>query len=475
MNLHSISLRNLRTRAVSSVLTTLAIALGTALLAGLWLLLAETERKYQANVEGYGVVVGPKEGSPLDLVLATVFNLQELAPQAGLVPFGVYLELHSGRLRTFDRNGRARWRRFPIRYAIPQCRGDSYKGFPVIGTTDEMFSKFARGSRRGPDGERIPVLLEFAEGEAFAFSHEDFVAFAEERARAHGSHDGHGDDHDHDHAHDAGIPERWRKAVIGQRVADRLGLGVGDTIVPVHGVADDLTAHVHAEAACSVVGVLARTDTPLDRSVFVPAGMFLSMDKHDAIRASQGAEAENVGLSAVVVQTVRPYQFGPKLRYELQTRPDAQAAVPGLEIQRLLRVVGDASKLLRAVSYLVLVVAGISIFVSLYNTMNERRREIAIMRSLGARRVQILWIIVEEAALIALTGAVLGVVMCHVAAFFLAETVADYTSVPIDWAAFSLEEAWLILGVVVLGAVSGLIPAAKGSRTQVADNLGPTT
>lgn len=471
MNLHSISLRNLRTRAVSSVLTMLAIALGTALLAGLWLLLAETQRKYEANVEGYGVIVGPKEGSPLDLVLATVFNLQELAPQAGLVPFRVYLELHSGRLRTLDRDGRVRWKRFPIRYAIPQCRGDSYKGFPVIGTTDEMFSKFVRGSRRGAGGRRIPVLLEFADGGPFSFSHEDFVAFAEARARAHGSEAG---DHGHDHAHESRIPERWRSAVIGFRVAEQLGLGVGDTIVPVHGVTDDVTAHVHTEAACRVVGVLARTDTPLDRSVFVPAGMFLSMDRHDAIRASQAAAAGNVGLSAIVVQTVRPYQFGPKLRYEMQTRPDAQAAVPGLEIQRLLRVVGDASKLLRAVSYLVLVVAGISIFVSLYNTMNERRREIAIMRSLGARRLQILWIIVEEAALIALVGGVLGVAVCHVAAFFLAEAVADYTSVPIDWAAFSLEEAWLILGVVALGAVSGLIPAAKGSRTQVADNLGPT-
>ncbi len=458
MNLFAVSLRNLRVRSLSSCLTMASIALGTALLGGIWLLLAEAERKYTSNVKGFGVVIGPKEGSGLDLVLSTVFNFSELAPPTGLVPLSVYRELHDKRMR----------RRFAIKYAIPQCRGDNFKGFPVIGTTDEMFSLFSRGNLgKDADGKTIPNPLTFVDGGPFVFSHEDLLAFAEEEAA-------HAAEHaDPNHVHDHTIPGKWRQAVIGAAVAKRLGLTVGDTIVPVHGVADEITAHVHEEAACAINGVLVATGTPIDRSIFIPIGTFLSMSKHDAIRETQEAEAGNVGLSAIVVDTVRPTPFAQKLRYEFQTRADAQAAWPWFEVSRLLEVVGNASQVLRVVSYLVLVVAGISILVALYNTMNERRREIAIMRSLGARRLQIIRVILQEALLVSLVGGVVGVLLCHLAAYALGPVVEDVAGVALDWAAFSIQEVWLILGVGALGAVAGLLPAIKGSTTPVADHLGP--
>ena len=105
--------------------------------------------------------------------------------------------------------------------------------------------------------------------------------------------------------------------------------------------------------------------------------------------------------------------------------------------------------------------------------MNERRREIAIMRSLGARRAQIVRIILQEALLISLIGSVLGVVLCHVATYDLSPLVADLTGVSVDWMAFSVDELWLIVGVAVLGGLAGVLPAIKGSMTEVADNLGP--
>lgn len=457
MNLASVSLRNLRVRSLSGCLTTASIALGTGLLAALWMLLAQTELKYQANVKGYGVVVGPKEGSGLDLVLSTVFNFTELAPPTGLVPLSVYRELHDGALR----------KKFAVRYAIPQCRGDSFRGFPVIGTTDEMFTKFARGKSAGAHGERADQPLEFAVGGPFAFSHAELLAFADHMAEERGAQSGSSADHDHE------IPAAWRRAVVGAAVARKLDLAVGHRITPVHGVADEITAHVHAEAECEVVGVLADTGTPLDRSIFIPIGAFLSMAKHDAIRATQQAAADNVGLSAIVVDTLRPTQFGQRLRYEFQTRSDAQAVVPWFEVTRLLKIVGDAADLLRVVSYLVLVVAAITIFVSLYNTMNERRREIAIMRSLGARRAQIVAVILMEAMLVSLAGAVLGIALCHAAALVFAEKVVQTTGVALAWQSFSLAEAWLIVGVTVLGGLAGILPAIKGSLTPIADHLGP--
>lgn len=450
MNLFAVSVRNLRQRLLSSVLTCLSIALGTGLLAALWLLIAQTDSRYKSSIAGYEAVVGPKEGSPLSLVLSCVFNL---GAEPGVVTLSVYQELHDGPLA----------KRLGLRYAIPQARGDQFEGFPVIGTTDEMFSKFSRSRGEASDGARVAEPLAFAKGRGFTFSHEQLIEFAKDKARELA--EGHAAaDHHHGHAH----PE----AVLGHEAARRLQADVGFHFSPVHGGADDPDAHVHDESECHVVGILERTGTPLDRSIFIPLDAFLSMDKHEAIRATQATEAGSVLLSAIIVDFRHPLG-GAHLRRAFQTRADAQVAWPQVEIAQLLQIVGSATDLLRVISYMVVLVAAVSILVALYNTMNERRRDIAIMRALGARRTQIVAVILQEALLIAGLGAALGVLACHVAAFFLGDAVAERTSVPIDWSAFSPDELWLIVAVTLVGGLAGVLPAIKGSMTEVADNIGP--
>lgn len=450
MRLFAISVRNLRVRVVSTSLTMLSILLGTALLACLWLLIDQTNQRYTASTSGFKAIVGPKEGAPLALVLNTVYNLG-FTP--GIVSMQVYRELHDRR---------------EVRYVIPQARGDTYRGFPVIGTTDEMFTKF----RRGDWGE-----LQFAAGRPFAFSHAEFDRFADDLAagkieigHAHDHTHDHDHDHDHDHAHEA-APHR--EAVIGAEVARRTGLALGDWITPVHGAENDPDPHVHEESKCKIVGILASTRTPLDGSIFIPLATFLTMDKHDDAVRTSGGETQ-VALTALIVD-FKTHLGVNWLRREFQTRADAQVAWTQFEVSELLRMVGNATDVLRVVSWLVLIVAAVSIAVALYNTMNERRREIAIMRALGARRLQIVSIILMEAVVIALIGAALGVVACHGASWLLRDVVLDRTGVFLDWADFSWSEVWLMLGVAVLGGLAGVLPAIKGSRTQVADNLAPTS
>ncbi len=446
MNLLAISLRNLRVRALSSALTTVSIAVGTALLASLWLLMAELDRGYTASIGGSRAIVGSKDGSPLELVLSAVLNLGQ--PQ-GVVKLSTYLDLHDNRLPP----------RCHVRYAIPQARGDTYSRFhfPVIGTTDEMFSAFELGGRE--------QHLAFAAGEAWRFGHADLLEFARAAAE-HAAHQASGEEHAH------APPAPWRHAVIGATVARRLELGLGDALVPVHGLADQVGSHEHEDFACAVSGILAPTNTPLDRAIFIPLGTFLSMDQHVAVREGEGAASGDVLLSAILVRPRHP--VGDRhLELHFQTRPDAQVAVPAKEIPRLMEMVGSAQQVLQVVSYLVLVVAATAILVALYNTMHERRREIAIMRALGARRAQILRVILQEAALVSLVGGALGVVACHAAAFGLHGVVEVVAGVAVDWSAFSLVELWLILGVALLGGLAGALPALKGSRTQVAENLGP--
>lgn len=462
MRLWSISVRNLRIRLVSTVLTMLAITVATGLYAAIMLMAEQTRQRYEGSIGGYQTVFGPKDSSQLELLLNTIFNVGE-AP--GQIPLKVCDDLRLGRVS----------RRGVVRYAIPQGRGDSISryGFPVIGTTDEMFSLF--------EWQRAP--LRFHAGGPWAFAYQDLqtlatdlAAFETVRRTGEGT-----------LPTRPAIDSKWKKAVIGQRVARTLGLELGSTIVPVHGKFGEFGSHEHPEAACEVVGILAPTNSPLDTTVFLPLGVQLLVGGHEGglfkveVPAGRNPDdaaklpvtAGQLALTALLVDPKDP--VGAQiLRREFSARPDAQAAWPQDVIPKFLRQLGNAADWLEIIAQLVLAVAAMMIAVAIYNTMNERRREIAIMRSLGARRGQIQAIIVGEATMLSLGGAVLGVLLCHFAAFFLRSTVEDMTGVWLDWTAFVDRELYLLLGVAGLGALAGLLPAIKGSTTQVADNLSQT-
>jgi len=462
VRLVAISLRNLRIRMVSTILTIVSIAVATGLYAAITVMHAQTEQRYQGSSTLVRAVVGPKDASQLELVLNTIFNVGE-AP--GLFPLKVCDELRNGIVS----------RRAQVTFAIPQARGDSIgpQAFPVVATIDEMFSLF----------QRDDAPLRFAAGGPWQFTYAELKEFANALAL-------------HESARRAGeatVPPKpplrpeWKKAVIGNRVARELGLGIGGTVVPLHGKYGVVGTHEHSEAACTVVGVLAPTNSPLDSTIYLPLGVYLSIGGHEGgvfvAEVPPGKNPEDaktlpvrgdqVGLTAVLAHTKD--HFGPQiLRREFGTRPDAQVAWPQPVVSKFLQQIGDAAAALDMIAWLVLAVATVAIAVAIYNTMNERRREIAIMRSLGARRLQICTIIVAEASLLSSFGAVLGVLLCHVAARVLRSTVEDMTGVYLDWTAFGAWELYLVVGVGALGAAAGLLPAVKGSFTQVADNLAPS-
>ncbi|MBZ0150747.1 MAG: ABC transporter permease [Planctomycetes bacterium] len=459
MRLLSISLRNLRIRLVGTTLTTIAIVVATALYASIQVMAEQTEQRYKGSVGGYQAVIGPKDSSQLELVLNTIFNVGE-AP--GRLPLSICDEL---------RSGKGLGRRSQVRYAIPQARGDSVSShsFPVIATIDEMFSKY----------EWNQAPLSFAAGGPFQHSYADLQQLAAELAA-------------YESARRTGetvLPPRprirpaWQQAVVGARVARTLGLEVGGSITPVHGKRGEFGFHEHPEATCAVVGVLAPTNSPLDTTIFLPIGLHFLIDGHEGgvflVEVPPGknpddaknlpVKADRLALTAVLADPKD--HFGARLLRDEFGSKEAQVAWPQDVVPKFLRQIGNAADALTVIAWLVLLVAAVSITVAIYNTMNERRREIAIMRSLGARRFQILTIIVGEAALLSCVGAVLGVLVCHLAAFFMRGYVEDRTGVYLDWLVVRPWELWLIGGVTMLGAFAGLLPAVKGSVTQVADNL----
>jgi putative ABC transport system permease protein len=457
VRLFSISLRNVRIRVVSSLLTALAIVVATGLYAAIMMMAEQTRQRYDGSVGGFRTIVGPKDSSALEIVLNTIFHIGHAQ---GLIRLQVYSDLHEGRIGS---------KRGKVQYAIPQARGDSFSqfGFPVIGTTDEMFSKFARDDH----------ALAFSQGHGFQFSHDELLQLAETMAARENAL----------RQQEASPPPRaelqpqWKQAVVGARVARALDMQLGSEIVPVHGKPGEFGSHEHKEAACAVVGILAPTNSPIDSAIFLPLGVHFLVEGHgsgswlpEVAAGKSPADAPvlpgDLALTAVVVGPVD--HLGPMiLRRELSIRPDAQATWPQEVVPAFLRQIGNIADALTVVAWLVLLVAAVSIAVAIYNTMNERRREIAIMRSLGARRLQISSIIVGEAAMLSCLGAVIGVLACHAVALLARGRVEEMTGVYLDWTAFAVREVYLVVGVTGLGACAGLLPAIKGSMTEVADNL----
>lgn len=299
-----------------------------------------------------------------------------------------------------------------VKLAIPMALGDNFQGFHIVGTTSEFISRF-----------------EYQQGRTFGIRGRAFK-----------------DDFE---------------AVLGSEVARRTGLKIGDKFMAAHGVVETPVTERH-EHAYTVVGILEPTRTPHDRALYCTLASV--MDLHDL---------QDVKLAAVLV-LAEHHRFIGDLAKEINDGPDAMAVYPNNEIGNLMKIVGSVDTVLIAVSYLVLLAAGISIFVSIYNSMAERRREIAIIRALGAPAGVVFRMIVIEASSICFVGAVAGLLLSHGFVFFGRAALQEWTGVPIGPGLPTIWDAALLAGTVLLGAVSSLVPAVAAYRTDVATNIRPT-
>lgn len=247
------------------------------------------------------------------------------------------------------------------------------------------------------------------------------------------------------------------EAVVGAKT----GLRPGETFEAAHGVIDSVEKH---DERWTVVGRLKPTGTPCDRAIYV--GL-------DGFHAVRGHESHSE-ISAVIVQTRAP-NAREALRYDLNRRTDCMAVVPAEAVAKLFDLIGAYDVALLAVSLLVIAVAGVSILVSIYNTMSERRRAIAIMRALGARRSTILSIVLLEAVALAFLGGGAGIVLGHVLSAAAGSWVSSGTGVSISAVTFLPEEFAVFAGVVLLGALAGLLPALKAYRADVVEGLSPAS
>jgi putative ABC transport system permease protein len=408
--------RSLRQHALSTCVTVLVAALGGGLTIAVFAIADQTERAFVGGSVGFDAVLGSR-GSPLQLVLNSVFHL-DTSP--GNIPWSLYQEVRADPA---------------VKRAIPYAVGDNYHGYRVVGTTSERFECLL-----SPD--EMPVGLR--SGRLF--------------------------------------DDTRMEAVVGSVVAERMGVRVNDHIHAYHDLVFS-ARHEHDEEYV-VVGILEPSNSPADRVVWVPIESVFRLGGHVLrgggeefhAHAGEAIPDEHKEVSAVMLAFTTPTS-GLRLAQQINgTDSGATIAFPIAEVlARFFSQMGWIARVLRMVAFLVMAVAGAAILAAIHNTINERRREFAILRALGARRRIVFGAIVLESTVIAGLGAMLsfGVYAAILAAATAA--IRQQTGVVLD--VWTLNHAmWAApLGMTAIGAAAGVIPAIKAYSTDVATYLSPTS
>lgn len=407
--------KSLAQHRLSTVVTVVSLALAAGLVMSVFSIRNETYDAFTGGPVGFDAVLGAR-GSQLQLVLNTVFHL-ETSP--GNIPWEMY--------QAVKRNPN-------VALAVPYAVGDNYRGFRIVGTERQLFTD-----------------LEYRKGEKFKVLPGGRL-----------------------------FDPLKREAVVGSFAADKTGLKAGSKFNPFHGLAFDERMR-HAEEY-TVVGVLEPTNTPSDRVIWIPIEEFYRMSGHvlrgagETYEPAAGEEIpdKHKEVSAVMLKLKNP-QSGFMLDQTINRQGKvATLAWPiGRVMAELFGKIGWVNNILTLVAYLVVVVAAGSILASIYNTMNERRREFAILRALGARRSTVFTAIVLESAVIAAIGTISGYLVYAAIMSGAAVIVREQTGVVLEVLRFQWVLVITPVVMILLGALAGVIPALKAYSTDVATNLAP--
>lgn len=434
----SIIHRSMSSRRFSTIITALTVAVAVGLLL---VLLSMRDAGRQAFERGSGnmhlIVSG--DASPLAAVLNGVFYAN--APARPL-PWSKYEEL--------ARDPR-------VDFAVPTQMGDSFSGYPVMATSGELFSRFKPEEDNG---------WKLARGRLF---------------------------------------EKDFEVVLGAQVARATGLMLNSKISLTHGSGQSRDAHVHDEFRYTVVGVLEPTGSAHDRALFTTLNSSWTMHaldrleregKHDHAHDDHDhadhdhehdhdheapkvevTDADRLITGVYIRMATRPGMNAsaalPQFASELRRQSGFTVASPTDEIRRLFAIVSNIDQIFLGIAAVVLISSGIGILLALYNSMNERRRQIAVLRVLGCSQLRVFGLVLTEAAVIGVLGALVGVALGWLGAMTVSGVLKDRIGLVVH-PVFSLD--WtlgIVLGAVLLAALGGLIPAVLAYRTPVANNLKP--
>ncbi len=412
MNLLVLVWSYLKARPLNTALNIVLLSLGIAVITILLLFNNQLQQKISENSKGIDLVVGAK-GSPLQLILCNIFHID--------FPTG------NINLKEAEKISRNRL----VKKAIPLALGDSYKGYRIIGT-NRLYPEIYHA--------------ELASG------------------------------------------DWWKNTMdvaVGDNVAHALKLKEGDHFESTHGLTQD--GHAHEDQQFVITGIIKRTNTVLDNliltnvesiwrvheghgeetdhpehgdSTFTPSPLVPSVPLGDSTRE----------VTSLLIQYRSPMGAIQMPRW-VNGQSSLQAASPAFETARLFSILGVGVDILKAFAYVLIFISGLSIFIALYNSLKERKYDLAIMRSMGASRGKLLTSILLEGGVLTFLGCILGLAMGHGALIIMQNVVQETQKAGISGLVFLAEEWIILVGSLLLGLLCAVIPAFQAYRTDISKVL----
>ena len=399
-------------RPLSTTLSLILLTLGVGMISLLLQVNRHIQQQMENNVRGIDMIVGAK-GSPLQLILSAVYHID--APTGNISLYEAE-QLQRNRL---------------VASGIPLSYGDSYKGYRIVGSTHEYPQLYNATVING---------------------------------------------------------RLWQKpfeVAVGAKVAENLELKIGDSFTGAHGLDDG--GETHEEHAYKVVGILNYTNSVLDQLILTATESVWEVHHHED-EAEQAVEPEESHehethkenhpedeeheheITAMLIQFRSPMGMM-QLPRMVNENTNMQAAVPAYEISRLFSLMGVGIDTLSTIALVIMAVSCLSVFISLYSALKDRQYEMALMRSYGSTRWQLVWMVLQEGLLLTLTGFLLGIIVSRIGLWFVSGLMeADYHYSFSGWI-WLREEWWLLVTALTIGLLASLLPAISAFHINISKTL----
>ncbi|MEO1262628.1 MAG: ABC transporter permease [Bacteroidota bacterium] len=446
MNLLKLSWKNLIHKPLNLALTLILFALGVGLISLLLNLNSQIEENFNKNLAGIDLVLGAK-GSPLQLILCAMYHVDNPTGNINIEKSKAFLNP-----------------RHPlIKDAVPLSLGDSYRNYRIVGTTYDILEFYD---------------AELAEGDLWANNME---------------------------------------VTVGAAVADILHLHVGNTFKSSHGLVEGIEEHEHD---FTVVGILEPTGSVIDQLILCNTQSIWDSHAHEGESTGDGEQTADGGhdghghhhhdhdhdhshdkVPPTSYDSLTLRKLATDDRLELMNHPEQDitaillkyksrtniqalnmgrninenteimAASPPIEVARLQTNLGGGTKVLTQLAGVIVFVSGLSIFISLFSSLRERKYELALMRVMGGTPGTLFWVILLEGLILAVLGYALGIFLSHLGLSILANFMEDSYRYSFSGLKFLAAEGYLFIGALIVGFVAALVPAMQARKTDISETL----
>ena len=409
MNIFKLSLKNIFNKPLSSTISLALLILGIGIISLLLQLNTLIKDQMDNNLKGIDMVVGAK-GSPLQLILSSVYHIDS---PTGNISLEEAEKISKNRM---------------VGSSIKLLYGDNFKGYRIVGAEKKFIELYNGKIKKGKNLSKPFEVL------------------------------------------------------VGSKVYSKLKIDIGDDLISSHGLRE--TGESHDDKSFKVVGLLEPSNSVIDQLIItLPQSVWDVHGNHDhEVEHEHDHEEEHEHdhdeehqhddreITAMLIKFKSPMNIIQFPR-QINETTNLQAAVPSYEISRLFKLFGFGIETLSYLAYLIIIVSGFSLFINLFNSMRERKYEMALIRTLGASRLQLSTMIIFESIILTISGFILGLLFSRFGVMFVSSLMEE--SINYNLSSFRIlnEEYWLLLLSVIIGLLASLIPAVQVYKMNISKIL----